>query len=88
MSRRRIFTDEQCKELSEWFTQLRSMGSVQAKCRQMSVSKGALMDAIARGCGKPRRAIREKLNAYEIERLASEVVSRETDQSEHIEKVA
>jgi hypothetical protein len=73
LSRKRRFTDDECKNLASWFNQLRGMGSVQAKCRELKASKGALMDAIARGNGKPRRAIREKLSGYDIDQLADEI---------------
>jgi hypothetical protein len=88
MSRKRRFTDEECKDLAAWFNQLRGMGSVRAKTRELKVSKGALMDAIARGNNKPRRAIREKLSGYDISQLADEIASRETDHSEQIDEVA
>lgn len=87
MSRRRKFSDDECRHLAQWFAQLRSLGSVQAKCRELKASKGAVMDAIARGSGKPRRAIREKISAHELERLGDEIVSRGTDHSEHIDEV-
>ncbi len=48
MTRRRVLTDEQCKNLAAWFSQLRALGSVQAKCRELGVSRTALYDAIAR----------------------------------------
>jgi predicted DNA-binding protein YlxM (UPF0122 family) len=84
MSRKRVLSDEQCKALAEWFNTLRSMGSVRAKCRELGVSKGALMDAIARGNGKPRRFVREKLSAYQLEQFVNEIASRETDHSDQL----
>ena len=70
MSRRRRFTDEQCRDLAEWFSNLRRMGSVAQKARDLEVSEVALRDAIARGMGNDTSSIRKKLSEAEIDALA------------------
>src|SRR3954467_191120 len=72
MSRRRRFTDAQCRDLAEWFANLRRMGSVAQKAREQGVSEVALRDAIARGQGKDTGATRKKLSEAEIDKLADE----------------
>lgn len=71
MSAPRRFTDKECKALAEWFSQLRALGSVSAKARELGISKPALYDAIARGQGRLPAATRHKLTAAEIEDLAA-----------------
>jgi len=73
MSRRRRFTDEECANLAAWFTQLRSMGSVAKRARELNVSEVALRDAIARGLGRDTGAQRRKLTQSEIEELADAI---------------
>ncbi len=70
MSRRRRFTDEECASLATWFTQLRSLGSVAKRARELNVSEVALRDAIARGLGRDTDATRRKLTQADIEALA------------------
>jgi predicted DNA-binding protein YlxM (UPF0122 family) len=73
MSAPRKLTDEQCKELAEWFKTLRGLGSVHAKAKELGISKPALYDAIARGEGRMTSATRHKLSELEIEQLVDEV---------------
>jgi hypothetical protein len=81
VSRKRKFTDDECKGLAAWFKSLRSLGSVRGKARELKVSPGALMDAIARGDGRERYTQRQKLRAYELEQLVDEIASRGTEHS-------
>lgn len=78
MSRRRVFTDEQCRALARWHLALRAAGSVRGKARELGVSKGALMDAIARGNGSDPRAMREKLSQADIDALVGGLESCST----------
>jgi hypothetical protein len=74
MSRTPRFSDEECKGLAEWFTTLRSMGSVAAKARELKISEVALRDAIARGQGRDTSATRKKLSEADIEALADDLL--------------
>lgn len=64
MSRRRKLTNEQCNELAKWHAELRQLGTVQSKARELGISVGALYDAISRGSKKPTAAQRHKFVAY------------------------
>lgn len=83
MSRRRVLTDEQCAELAAWFAQLRSLGSVRAKCRELGVSKNALMDGIERGRRGDTHNMRTKLSAADIEQLAEQLMSGDSRETGH-----
>lgn len=74
MSRKRRFTDDECKNLAEWFANLRRMGSVAAKAREFQISEVALRDAIARGQGKDTSATRKKLSEADIDKMADELL--------------
>jgi hypothetical protein len=74
VSRTPRFSDEECKALAEWFTTLRSMGSVAAKARELQISEVALRDAIARGQGKDTSATRKKLSEADIDKMADELL--------------
>lgn len=76
MTRRRRFTDEECRALASWFTQLRAMGSVRGKARELGISVPALYDAIARGDGRLPAATRHKLSSAELEDLVELIHSR------------
>ena len=71
MSRRRAFTDEECRDLAAWYEQLQSLGTVFDKCREHGVTYGTLRDAILRGQGKDVGHVRRKLKAWEIEQIAA-----------------
>lgn len=73
MSAPRKLTDEQCRELAQWFQSVRNLGTVAAKAKALGISKPALYDAIARGEGRMPSATRHKLSELEIEQLAEEV---------------
>jgi hypothetical protein len=75
MSRKRVFTDEECKQLAEWAA---SRGSMKDKAKELNVSVGALRDAILRGEGKDPGYIRRKIQTW----LTS--VPRETDDKSQI----
>ena len=75
MSAPRRFTDAECKALAEWFGQLRKLGSVTAKARELGISKPALYDAIARGSGRMTAATRHKLTDAELQELVELVAS-------------
>ena len=76
MSKPRVTTPEQDADLAAWYTQLRSLGSVQQKAKDLGISVGAVYDAISRGAGRPTAGARFKLR---------DLVSRESTQSESIE---
>lgn len=79
MSKPRVTTDEQCTALAAWFADLRRLGTVQSKARELGISVSALYDAIARGQQRPTAGERMKLAGY---------VSRESNQGEAKEDVA
>jgi hypothetical protein len=64
MSKPRVTTPEQDKALAEWYSTLRSMGSVQQKAKELGISVCAVYDAISRGLGKPTAGTRFKLASY------------------------
>jgi hypothetical protein len=87
MSRRRAFTDEECRDLAAWYAQLQSLGTVFDKCREHGVTYGTLRDAILRGQGKDVGHVRRKLKAWEIEQMATRLsteVPRESETSSQI----
>lgn len=77
MSKPRVTTDEQDQALAEWWWDLKSMGTVRDKARELGISVCAVYDAIARGLDKPTAGQRFKLREYE----RSVDVPRETKQS-------
>lgn len=64
MSKPRVTTDDQDKELADWYWQMKQMGSVRDKAREYGISVCAVYDAIARGLGKPTAGERFKINDY------------------------
>lgn len=72
MSKPRVLNGDQDKALAAWFADLRRLGTVQSKARELGISVSALYDAIARGQGKPTTGERFKLRDY---------VSRESNDS-------
>ena len=81
MSKPRVTTDEQCAELAAWFADLRRLGTVQSKARDLGISVSALYDAIARGQGRMTAGARMKISSYR-----SDLVPRESNDSESIAK--
>lgn len=75
MSKPRVTTPEQDTELAAWYSQLKRLGSVQQKAKELGISVCAVYDAIARGQGRPTAGSRFKLRDY---------VSRESIDSESI----
>lgn len=79
MSRQRIFTDEECKALADWYA---NRGTIYDKSKELGVSMGTLRDAILRGQGKDVGYLRRKIQSY----LAT--VPRETERESQITEVA
>lgn len=67
MSKPRVTTPEQDKELADWWWSLQNMGTVRDKAREYGISVSAFYDAVARGLQKPTAAQRFKLSEYERE---------------------
>lgn len=80
----RVTTPEQDRSLAAWFDDLRRLGTVQSKARELGISVSALYDAIARGKNTPTAGARFKLARY-LEGLSDSNVPRESPQSESIE---
>jgi hypothetical protein len=78
MSKPRVTTDEQCKELADWWWDLKHMGTVRSKAKEMGISVQALYDSISRGLNQPTSGMRFKLRD----------VSRESIQTECKDEVA
>jgi hypothetical protein len=74
MSKPRVTTDEQCKELADWWWDLKNMGTVRDKARELGISIPALYDSIKRGLGEPTRAQKYKVREY----AASESIQSES----------
>jgi len=72
MSKPRVTTAEQDRELADWYSNLKRMGTVQAKAKELGISVCAVYDAIARGNGQPTAGERFKLR---------DLVSRESIES-------
>lgn len=78
MSKPRVLDDKKDAELAAWFANLRRMGTVQQKARELGISVSALYDAIARGDGRLTTGARYKLaHAFDV--------SRESPHNEAIE---
>jgi hypothetical protein len=80
MSKPRVTTDEQDREIAQWFDQ-RKVETVHEKAKSLGISVSALYDAAARGRNQPTAAERFKLSQY-LEELN---VPCESPQSESIE---
>ena len=68
MSRVRAFTDEQCRDLAEWY-KLRA--SMQAKADELGVHVNTLRDAIARGQNQDPEYVKAKLREVSRETVDS-----------------
>jgi hypothetical protein len=91
MTAPRVTTPEQDNELAAWYAQLRKLGSVRQKAREIGISVPALYDAIARGQKQPTHNERFKLASYLREMSAKlreplPEVPRESLHSESVEK--
>lgn len=82
MSKPRVTTPEQDKALADWWWELRNMGTVRDKAKELGISVCAVYDAISRGLQKPTSFERFKLNDYLRD------VPRESIQSESNEDAA
>ena len=90
MTKPRVTTAEQDRELAAWYAQLRAMGTVQQKARELGISVCAVYDAIARGSKTPTRNQKHKLASYlreMSEKLREPMVPRESPHNESIESV-
>ncbi len=76
MSKPRVTTAEQDKELADWWWSLQQMGSVRDKAREYGISVSAFYDAVSRGLQRPTAAQRLQLADYQRS------VPRESTQSE------
>lgn len=88
MTKPRVTTAEQDRELAAWYEKLRSLGSVRQKARELGISVPTLYDAIARGQKQPTHNERYKLAVYlrELsEKLREPLVPRETLRTESID---
>jgi hypothetical protein len=68
MSKPRVTTDEQDKALADWWWELRGMGTVRDKAKELGISVHAVYDAISRGLHKPTAGQRFKLREYDVSR--------------------
>jgi hypothetical protein len=82
MSKTRVTTDAQDQELAAWYWDMKNMGTVRSKAKELGISVCAVYDAIARGLGKPTTGERFKI-AH-----AFDDVPRESIQSASIDEVA
>jgi hypothetical protein len=82
MSKPRVTTEAQDQELAAWYWDMKNMGTVRSKAKEMGISVCAVYDAIARGLGKPTAGERFKLSEF------SRDVPRESPNNESIEDVA
>lgn len=64
MTRRRVLTDEQCRDLAAWHTKLKETPSMMQKCRELGVSWATLKDAIRRGSGQSTMYTERKVRDY------------------------
>ena len=64
MSKPRVTTPEQDAALAEWYGNLKRMGTVQQKARELGISVCAVYDAIARGQGRPTAGARFKVREH------------------------
>lgn len=64
MSKPRVTTEEQDQALADWWWDLKNMGTVRDKAKELGISVCAVYDAIARGLGKPTAGERFKVNSY------------------------
>ena len=90
MSKQRVTTDDQCRELALWYGQERT---VRGKARELGISVAALYDSIARGNQLPTAAARFKTRDYVLKNhhaeggdIHIEIAPRETPQSESNEQ--
>jgi hypothetical protein len=68
MTRKRILTDDQCRDLAQWAQDRNaklSELSIMAKCREMGISHSAYLDALARATGEDPEHMRRKLEDME-----------------------
>jgi uncharacterized protein (DUF983 family) len=65
VSKPRVTTDEQCKELADWWWSLKQMGTVRDKAKELGISVCAVYDAISRGLQQPTAGQRFKISQYQ-----------------------
>ena len=73
MTRRRALTEQQAIEVELWFRDYERVGSLNAKARELNVSKDTLRDAIARVRGGETRPLRRKLSESELNQLVDDI---------------
>jgi hypothetical protein len=67
MSRRRLFTNEECAVLAARYEALQAMGTMSDWCKEFGCSHEALKDAILRGQGKDPGHVRRKIRELQNE---------------------
>lgn len=67
MSRRRVFTDDECLALAARYEALQAMGTMSDWCKEFNCSHETLKDAILRGQGKDPGHVRRKIREAQSE---------------------
>lgn len=80
MSRRRVLTDDQCRDLEAWYSNYQRIGTIDEKCREAGISEDTFRDAIRRVRGEVPRPLKRKLSEAEINQLL-DGIPRETSES-------
>lgn len=81
----RALNEAEAIEAEAWYSQFERIGTFSAKARQFGVTRDTLRDAIRRVRGQLTRNTRQKLSAFEIDRLAEEILAGTNDTC-HVER--
>jgi hypothetical protein len=76
MSKPRATTPAQDDANAAWWWELKNMGTVRDKAKELGISIPALYDSIKRGLGEPTRAQKYKVREY----AASESIQSESNE--------
>ena len=69
MSHPRALTEQSAIDLEQWFTDYERVGTVDAKARELGISKDTLYDTVRRVRGLDTRVVRKKVAHYTAEYL-------------------
>lgn len=84
MSKPRVTTAEQDKQLADWWWALHGMGTVRDKAKEYGISVSAFYDAVARGLQLPTAGQRFKLAEYQRAANVPRGADAESNQSDSI----
>lgn len=72
----RALTEQAAIDLEAWYCDFERVGTIDAKARELGISRQTLYDAVRRRRGLDTTPMRRKLTQFELGQLVGEVLAR------------